>query len=513
MITVIGLGPGGVDDLSRRAFQALREGSEAAANGSGVLVLRTSQHPCVDALINEGIQFESYDSLYESASDFQSLYTTIASKLITLAQTRSVFYAVPGNPYVGEETVRILLELADTSGIELEVIPSAGFVEAVLIAAKVPQSDGYDVRDALTLSPYDMLDADGLPTSARIDTTRGLILFQVYNVAAASQAKLSLMREYPDEWQIAVVIAAGVKDRETVQWIPLFKLDRMKLDHLTSVYIPPLPPNLRPRSFETLVGLMARLRADDGCPWDREQDHRTLRKSLIEETYEVLDAIEENDADHLCEELGDLLLQVVFHSQLAMEDGAFTIDDVTNGIVSKLLRRHPHVFGNVQVSGTDDVLKNWDEIKRQERADKDTKTPSSLLHGIPGSLPALMEAAEISKRAVKVGFEWPDIQGVMAKIDEEIAELKDEIFTESPDVNKIEAELGDLIFTLVQVARWFHLDAENALRSMLVRFRSRFQYMEEAARQQNRELQSYNAAELNTMWENAKRVRKNESYQ
>jgi tetrapyrrole methylase family protein/MazG family protein len=309
------------------------------------------------------------------------------------------------------------------------------------------------------------------------------------------------MRDYPDDWEAVLIRWAGVAGREEVKRIPLFRLDREPVDHLTSVYVPPLPPARRQAGFPDLVGVMARLRAPDGCPWDREQDHHTLRRYLIEETYEAIEAIEAGDPDHLCEELGDVLLQVVFHAQLAREDGIFDIDDVTEAIVSKLVRRHPHVFGGLDVADSEEVLRNWEKIKRSEKGED---WRPSRLDGVPGGMPALMQAMEISKRAVRVGFEWPTFQDVQAKLDEELAELRAELAAPEPDRDAVFAELGDLLFTVVQVARWQKLDPEDALRAMLRRFSARFRHIENRAADQGRDLATMTLAEMDALWEEAK---------
>ena len=312
------------------------------------------------------------------------------------------------------------------------------------------------------------------------------------------------MRDYPDDWEIVLVRQAGVHGSEEVRRVPLYRLDREPVDHLTAVYVPPLPPARRRPTFASLVGIMRRLRAPDGCPWDREQTAETLKKYLIEETYEVIEAIDAGDADLLCEELGDALLQVVFHAELAAEEGVFTIDDVTAAIVEKLVRRHPHVFGDVSVADSSEVLRNWEKIKRAEKTTKDAEWRKSILDGIPRGLPALMQAQEISKKVVKVGFEWPNFAEVLAKLDEEITELKAELASRTPDPEKINAELGDLLFTVVQVARWQKLDAEDALRGMLARFSSRFRYIEDRTRENGRELTDLTLAEMEDLWQEAK---------
>lgn len=511
MLTLIGLGAGDADTLTRGAERALRTASQQHRAGTGVLFLRTERHPVVDFLRAEGLTFDSFDALYDSATDFETLYAEIAGRVLEAAQQMgtqgeplAVAYAVPGHPLFGEDTVRRIHEGAQVAGLPVRILSSGSFVEASLTAAGASLDSGCDVRDALALSASDVISRTGERIGGRVDVSRGLLLFQVYDTASASHAKLALMRDYPDDWQIALIQNAGVAGQEVVRRIPLYRLDREPVNHLTTVYIPPLPPLLRRPNFESLVGIMARLRAPDGCPWDREQDHKTLRKYFIEETYEVIEAIDAEDPEKLCEELGDALLQVVFHAQLASEEGVFTIDDVSAQIVEKLVRRHPHVFGEVAVADSDEVLRNWERIKREEKASLSAEAPPSLLDNVPRGLPALMQAMEISKRVVKVGFEWDSFADVLAKVDEELAELKAELASATPHRDKIAAELGDLLFTMVQIARWQKIDPEEALRAMLARFGSRFRYIERRAREQGRDLNVMTLAEMDALWDEAK---------
>lgn len=515
MITLIGLGAGDSDSLSRGAERALRLASEQAQNGTGALTLRTDRHPCADWLREQGLWFQSFDAVYEAAPDFGEVYAQIAQAVINEAGRRlpdgapfPVAFAVPGHPLFAEETTRLIIEAAQERGIPTQIIASGSFVEASLTAAGSSLEDGCDIRDALTLQKRDRVDAQGNRIGGRIDVTRGLLLFQVYDADAASQTKLALMRDYPDDWQISIIQAAGVPGMQNVKQVPLFQLDRAPVDHLTSVYVPPLPPALRRAGFAELAGIMARLRAPDGCPWDREQTYTTLKKYFVEETYEVLDALDTfvagGDPMAFCEELGDVLLQVVFHAQLASEEDIFDIDDVSAAIVEKLVRRHPHVFGKVQVADSAEALRNWERIKRAEKAPDDAGYRKSLLDGVPGALPALMQAMEISKRVVKVGFEWNAFDDVLAKWDEETSELKAELAATPPDKAKITGELGDLLFTLVQIARWQNIDPEDALRQMLARFGSRFRYIEQRAGEQNRDLNAMTLVEMDALWDEAK---------
>jgi MazG family protein len=258
--------------------------------------------------------------------------------------------------------------------------------------------------------------------------------------------------------------------------------------------------------FARLVQIIAQLRAPDGCPWDREQTHLSLRRHLIEESYEVLDAIENGGDDDLCEELGDLLMQPVMHAQIAEEENRFEIADVLESICKKLVRRHPHVFGEITVSDSGEVTKNWDAIKKAEKQNKTGNAQGGstpILGDAPAALPALMQALEVSKKAAKLGFEWPDADGVLQKAREEIAELESAIKSESRA--RVAEEVGDLLFTVVNIARWQKVDPELALRDMVHRFRKRFSHMETAAHEDGLELGILTPEQWEELWKEAKR--------
>jgi MazG family protein len=260
-------------------------------------------------------------------------------------------------------------------------------------------------------------------------------------------------------------------------------------------------------AWQQLVDVMARLRDPQaGCPWDLEQTPQTLKKYVIEEAYEVVEAIDHGDPAKLREELGDLLLQVVFLSQLASEQGQFTVADVAQEITEKLIRRHPHVFGDVSVTGTEQVLSNWEQIKRTEINNADRK---SLLDGIPAHLPALMRASEVSKRVTRVGFEWPSVSEVLDKMEEEIAELRAEIA--AGDTERAADELGDTLFTLVNVARHLNIDPEDSLRRMTYRFAARFQSIEAHAMMTGRAVSDLSLAEMEELWQAAKMLKQTDN--
>jgi MazG family protein len=258
--------------------------------------------------------------------------------------------------------------------------------------------------------------------------------------------------------------------------------------------------------FEALVELQTRLRAPGGCPWDRRQTHETLKTYLLEEAYEVLEAIDKADPRELSEELGDLLLQVVFHAELAREAGRFDISSVIQSIHDKLVRRHPHVFGDVQADTPEQVVKNWEQIKAEEKrgnsqAAKDQSAPSAL-DGIPRTLPALLESLQLTRRAARVGFDWQDVGGVFDKLDEEVTELRKAL--NEGAASRLEEELGDLLFVVVNLARHLKIDPEVALTRANWKFKSRFQDMETAARSEGQRLGDLSQEELEALWETAK---------
>ena len=254
------------------------------------------------------------------------------------------------------------------------------------------------------------------------------------------------------------------------------------------------------QSFYELVRVMERLRAENGCPWDRKQTHESLKPYLIEETYEVISAIDSGNDDELKEELGDLLLQIVFHAQIAKEDGRFDIDDVAKTIVEKLIRRHPHVFGDLKVSGSDEVLQNWEKIKKEEGKE-------SIFDGVPEGLPSLLKARRVQEKAKRVGFDWDNIEGTLDKVKEELDELSEAIKFGKKE--KISEEFGDLLFSLVNVSRFLDIDAEDSLRQTIEKFMKRFKSVEKIIKSKGgKDLKNYTINELDEIWEDVKRREK-----
>lgn len=462
MIRVVGLGTGDITCLPPGNLELLRTADR--------LLLRTSQHPSADYLRAQNIAFQSCDDLYESASTFEELYEDIARRVV---ETNSV-YAVPGSPLFGEESVRILSLMT-----QIEIYTAPSFVDAVLLALGKTISSTLQIWNA-----HDS--ADILP-----DARSPQLIYQLDSPSAASDAKLLLLRFFPPGSTVHMVRAAGT-EQQSIFDVPLAELDRQEYDPLTSAYCEGIPLE-RPAGFYGLVDIVDRLLGPGGCPWDREQTHESLKKHLVEETYEVIDAIDSKDPDRLCEELGDFLLQALMHAQMDALEGSYDIDDVIAGITDKLIRRHPHVFANVSAQTADEVLANWDSIKKHEKGE------SSILVGVPKSLPSLLRAFEVSKRAARTGFDWPSLEDVFAKLEEERSELLTAI--ELGDKEHIRDEIGDLLFTLVNIARRLDVEPEDALRRMVQRFSSRFEEMEKSAAKPLREL---SMEEWDDLWERAK---------
>lgn len=306
---------------------------------------------------------------------------------------------------------------------------------------------------------------------------------------------------YGDEFLVTVVKSAGVKGEQRIETMPLYKIDMVDwIDYLTSIFIPPAKGTFKVRyDIDDLLDIMAKLRDENGCPWDKEQDHSTLKRYLIEECYEVIDAIEKDSDESLLEELGDVLLQVVFHSQIADERKAFNFHDVCDAECKKMIYRHPHVFGVEEIATSADVLKRWDEIKRDE---KGFKSRTNELKSVPRSMPALIRGYKVQEKAAKVGFDWDNVDDAMAKVYEELNEFK-EVYKGKDENDKVE-ELGDLIFAVVNVARFLKIDPEIAVHKTIEKFIQRFNYIEDAAEKSGHKLEDMTLSEMDSLWNEAK---------
>lgn len=479
MLKIMGLGPG--------AYEALTIGALKELKNNKNIYFRTEKHPTVDFLKDEGIKFKSYDHAYEKYDSFDDVYKYIAEDLITkIKDDEDLIYAVPGHPLVAEKSVINLIELCKENNIQYEVLPAVSFVDAMMEALQVDPIEGVKIIDA-----FDM-------KNQILDKRVGTIITQVYNNFIASEVKLRLLEGYEDDTEIIFVRAAGVEGLESIRKIPLYELDWQEdIDYLTSIYIPKDLGNKK--DFQDLLDIIETLRNPGGCPWDREQTHESLKSAILEECYEVIDAIENEDEDALIEELGDVLLQVVFHASIGKEDGYFDIMDVIGAISNKMINRHPHVFGNEEANTSEQVLVNWDEIKKEE---KGIKTLTEEMQNIAKSLPATTRAYKVQKKAKKVGFDWDDVNCAMDKVKEELNEIKEVYNCEDKSI--IEGEVGDLLFACINVARFLEVDGELALDKTIKKFIKRFSYIENEAIKNNKNLKDITLEEMDKLWEEAK---------
>jgi tetrapyrrole methylase family protein / MazG family protein len=479
-ITVLGLGAGDLNQLPFGIYKELQKTDN--------LYLRTKDHPVISELETEGLTFQSFDEIYEKHDRFEEVYEEIVQLLVKASEAGAITYAVPGHPLVAEKTVQLLIELADKGNIQLDIKGGQSFLDAMFTSLKIDPIEGFQFVDATDLE------------AESITFRQHLIICQVYDQMTASHAKLKLMEQLPDDYEVVIVTAAG-SSNEQIRRVPLYELDRdTSINNLTSVYVPPVKneEDLY-HQFETLRSVIATLRGPNGCPWDQKQTHESLKKYLLEEAYELLEAIDEEDDDHIIEELGDVLLQVMLHAQIGEDEGYFSIQDVIQGLVSKLIYRHPHVFSTVHVNDEEDVLKNWQELKQAEKG----HVVESVLSGIPKDLSGILKAEKLQSKAAKVGFDWKELPPVVDKVNEELAEVLDAI--KLNDQSKVEAELGDLLFSIVNLARFIDVNPEEAILKTNMKFTKRFQYIESRLREINKTFSDVSLEEMDEIWNEAKK--------
>jgi tetrapyrrole methylase family protein/MazG family protein len=480
-IVVVGLGPGGRDHVTVETLQAIEHASHR--------YLRTSIHPSADLVADA----TTFDHLYDGADTFDDVYTEIADTLVAAAgEHGEILYAVPGSPLVLERTVRHLRARDD---IDCDLRPAMSFLDVAWTRL------GVDPVEAGAR----LIDGHEFATAAAGESGP-LLVAHTHANWVLSDIKLAVDEATGDE-PVTILHALGTSDEQIVEttWADLDRT--IDADHLTSIWIPRLGAPVG-GAYVRFHQLTRTLR--EQCPWDIEQTHESLIPHLLEESYEVVDAIhaladsEDGDGDaadgdaDLIEELGDLLYQIEFHATIAEQEGRFTIADVANGIHDKLVRRHPHVFGDLVGTDLDttEVLSNWDDIKREE------KGRTSVFQGIPRSMPALAYAAKVGAKASKVGFDWPDVSGAFPKIAEETAELHETL--DASDATATTEELGDLLFAVVNVARHLHVDPELALRAATDKFRTRFEGVERLAVERSIDLRAADLATLDALWDEVK---------
>ena len=482
-VVVVGLGPAGADLLLPAA--------RAALTRTPVRFARTARHPAVDELAPYGMTFTAFDDVYERASEPEAVYREIVDTLVAAAQERgAVAYAVPGSPVVAERTVVLLAERERAGEIELEVVPGLSFADLAWARLGVDPLGGARVLDGRALDP------------AALETGGPLLLAQLDTPFVLSDVKLALLDRVRADHEVVVLHHLGRTD-EQVARVPLADADRVLApDHLTALFVD--LPRGGADAYGALLALARRLRGPGGCPWDAEQTHHSLTRYLLEEAYEVVDAIEALPADApagdratgaiaretwaaLADELGDLLFQVVFHAVLAQESDAFTATDVAQGIHDKLVRRHPHVFGDVDVESAGDVVRNWEQIKKDERGS------DSLVDSVPAGLPALLYTHKLFRKAASVGLDPSDRADAIATVEHALDTLR------ASDAD-VETAVGDVLGGAVAIARAGGVDAESALRGWAARYRDHFQRMEGLARDRGLDLAELDPAAVDALW-------------
>ena len=472
-IIVLSLGPGDPDLLTLQSANALRHARR--------LILRTSRHRVAKWLEEQAIAYETLDDYYDRFDDFDEMHRAMAAHLWQEAEKSPVTYAIVD--IFGDESLRALRDTLPAEG-KLEVLPGVSMADRCL--SLLPANQRHESR--LRILPA----TDWEQTTP--DPHMPMLITELWNPALAGDVKLWLSDLYSDEMEIVLFPSSAQVNRKPVS-IPLMELDRQRTyDHTVCAYIPAAGMETRQRyCLADLLQIMRTLRGPDGCPWDKAQTHETLRKCLVEEAYEAAAAIDEGDPDHLADELGDVLLQVVFHADIAQDHGDFTITDVISAICDKMIYRHAHIFGGDRCDTAEEVSTNWEKLKM---AEKGLTTQSEVLANVSPGLPALMRAAKVQQKAADVGFDWDNAIDALPKIHEEAEELLAELTAHNDPTE----EMGDLLFSCVNVARLCGLDPENILQKATKKFINRFFAMENAIISDGKALKDLTLSEMDVYW-------------
>jgi tetrapyrrole methylase family protein / MazG family protein len=484
-LTVIGLGAADFEQLQMGVYKKLKEAKK--------IYVRTLDHPVLRDLEQEGIEMVSFDHVYEKHDTFAPVYTEIAETLIEYANTEAIMYAVPGHPLVAEQTVQHLIAADREGRTQLKIEGGQSFLDPIFGALRIDPIEGFQLLDGTAMTQHD------------INMRQHILIAQVYDAFSASEVKLTLMEKYRDDYPVTIVTAAG-SSQEKLTTVPLYELDQMEeINNLTTVYVPPVTSYEDAlKDWATFRQVIAELRGPNGCPWDQKQTHESLKKYLLEEAHELLAAIDEEDDFAIVEELGDVLLQVFLHAQIGEDNGYFNLEEVLASINEKMIRRHPHVFGDVTVEDAEEVVANWEEIKRAEKGESD----EPMLKAEYRASSSLQTAYNYQKRAAKVGFDWDSADGAWDKFLEEWSEFKEEI-KRGTENSKLD-ELGDVLFTIVNIARFYKLSPEEAMIHANEKFARRFAFVEEQVKLSGKPFETFSLDELDAFWNEAKTLEKGE---
>ncbi len=482
-ITIGGMGTASIEHMTLKTHTLLLETEK--------IFLRTEIHKSAAEIRKIRPDSISFDAFYEKYACFEEVYDKISDEIIACAEKHAIMYLVPGSAVFAEKSVELLVQKAQQKNISVEILPSVSFVDAVFATMQKDAAHNSKLLDALT---FDVNDLDSKST---------LLISQVYDSFIASDVKLKLLDYYGAEKKVCVIKEGGEAQAQ-VLWTTVGEMDRsIAYDHMSSVYLLP-DEEVNLRDYRSLAQVMKKLRGKNGCNWDKAQDHESLKKYLIEECYEVIDAIDQKDFKALCEELGDVLLQIYFHANIADEEGFFDIRDVYEGINKKMITRHPHIFESRKDLEAEEVKDAWEEIKRKEKGQQNV---SESLKAIPKALPALVYANRLQDKAGRAGFDFDSMDQIYDKIREETEEFIACMKANNEKTGQKE-EIGDWLFSIVNLARFLKIDSEDALKSTSQKFLNRFSVVEELALSDGYEIKALDMEKADLYWEKAKKILK-----
>lgn len=452
LIHIIGLGPGSIESITMGTMNILKKCKKN--------FFRTSMHPSIEYIKSQGIYFESFDNIYDKSNSFEEVYQSIADTIINEhAIHKEVCYAVPGNPKVAEKSVDIIIDICLYKNIEYKIYSAVSFLDVVFEKLNLDPVNGIQIINGAQID------------KSIIDTRNGIIICQIYDEFIASDVKIFLNKIFNDDKEIYYLKSLGIDKEELIKKIPLMDIDKIKnIDHLTSIYVPTENEHKKHKyDIYDLNNIMAVLRGENGCPWDKKQTSKSIIKYMIEEVYELSDAIKNDDVDNIIEELGDVLLNIIFQCQLGNEEGIFDFLDVTDGICKKLIYRHPHVFGEKSAKNEQEVLLLWNDIKREE---KKLKTYLDEIRNIPNSIPVTSRVVKALRILKNAGVDLPNIDEVKSGLNFEIVELYKKINEYNiENRSTILEKLGDVLLSVINLSESLNLDIEEALEISLGKFK------------------------------------------
>lgn len=476
-ITVVGIGPGDVNLLTLEAYEKLNESTK--------LIFKTAQHPVYDYFESKGKALENLDRFYDECADFDSLNSEIKMYLEKQSEKGNIIYCVLGNPSEDDE---IAIEWLN-EGADIDIISGISYVSYAGNYVEMDPNLPMIVNNIFDLSKH------------RIDIHSNHFITNAYDSMLISDMVWLLSELLGDEYEIYLLNKVGIKSEISVMKIRLMELlERDDYDHQTIIFIPGIQKGKR-YDLGDLCKIVETLRSENGCPWDLEQTHESIKNNLLEEAYEVIEAINNDDFDNFEEELGDVLFQIIFHSQLADEEGYFNIGEVINKISLKMIYRHPHVFSENSKIDTENVLEQWENLKDIE---KGVKNYTERLLNVPKVLPSLLKSYKIQKKASKIGFDWENINGPIDKMKEELDEVIEAINHKTE--KDILEEIGDLLFSIVNVSRFLDINPEMALNNSVDKFIERFEFIENKSLELNRNLEDMTLEEMDMYWEESKKL-------